>query len=89
MKAMLIENQYLTLRLMNGTIGIIHEIVLNHDTPRNDFLFIKPPLHILVDLNFFINDHKSSLNDIIIEGLPKNIVSIIPIFRSFDYIHEI
>ena len=54
MKAMLIENQYLILGLMNGTIGIIHKIVLNHDTPRNDTLFIKPPLHILVDLNFLL-----------------------------------
>jgi hypothetical protein len=43
----------------------------------------------LVDFNSFINDHKSSLNDIMIKGLPKNIVPIIPISRSFDYIHEI
>jgi hypothetical protein len=54
---------------VNGTIDIIHEIVLNHDTPTNDTLFIKPPLHILVDFNSFKNDHKSSLNDT--PSLPK------------------
>jgi hypothetical protein len=86
---MLTENQYPTLGLVNGTIGIVHEIVLDHDIPRNDTLFIKPPLHILVDFNSFINDHKSSLSNIMIEGLPKNIVPIVPISRSFDYIYEI
>jgi hypothetical protein len=89
MKVMLTENRDPTLGLVNGTIGIVHEIVLNHDTPRNDTPFIKRPLHILVNFNSFINNYKSSLNDIIIEGLPKNIVPIIPISRSFDYIHEI
>jgi hypothetical protein len=89
MKVILTENRYPTLGLVNGTIGIVHEIILDHDTPRNDVLFIKPPIHILVDFNSFINDHKSSLNDIMIEGLSKNIVSIVPISRSFDYMHEI
>jgi ATP-dependent exoDNAse (exonuclease V) alpha subunit len=36
MKVMLTENQYPTLGLVNGTIGIVHEIVLDHDIPRND-----------------------------------------------------
>jgi hypothetical protein len=89
MKKMLIENQYPTLKLVNGTIGIVHKIVSDHDTPRNDNLFIKPLLHILFDFNSFIKDQQSSLNNIIIEGLPKSIVPIIPIPRSFDYIHEI
>jgi hypothetical protein len=89
LKVMLTENRYPTLGLVNGTIGIVHEIILDHDTPGNDVLFIKPPLHVLVDFNSFINDHKSSLNDIMIENLPKNIVPIVPISRSFDYIHEI
>ena len=43
----------------------------------------------MIDLNPFIDDHKTSLNDIMIEGLPKNIVPIVPVSRSFDYIHEI
>jgi hypothetical protein len=75
MKVMLIKNQYPTLGLVNGTIGIVHEIILDHDTLRNDTIFIKPPLHVLIDFNSFINDKKSSLNDIIIEDLFKKYCS--------------
>jgi ATP-dependent exoDNAse (exonuclease V) alpha subunit len=50
MKVMLIKNQYPTLGLVNGTIGIVHETVLNHNTPRNDIQLIKRHLQILVDL---------------------------------------
>jgi hypothetical protein len=89
MKVVLIENQFPTLGLVNGTIGTTYEIIFDHDVSKNDSVFIRPPLHILVDFNSFINDHKSSLNDIMIEGLPKNIVPIAPISKSFDYIYEI
>jgi hypothetical protein len=37
---MLTGNQYLTLGLVNGIIGIVHEIDLDHNTLRNDTLFI-------------------------------------------------
>jgi hypothetical protein len=86
---MLTENQFPTLGLVNDTIGTGYEIIFDHDVSKNDSVFIRPPLHILVDFNSFINDHKSSLNDIMIEGLPKNIVPIAPISKSFDYIYEI
>jgi hypothetical protein len=51
MKVMLIENQYPTFGLVNSNIGIVHEIVLDYDTPKNDTLFINQPLHVLVDFN--------------------------------------
>jgi hypothetical protein len=88
MKVMLTKNQYPTLGLMNCTIGIVYEIVLDHYAPRKDTLFI-PPLYVLVDLDSFFNDQKSCLNDIMIGGLPKNVVCAIPIFKSLDYMHEI
>jgi hypothetical protein len=73
MKVMLTENQFPTLGLVNDTIGTGYEIIFDHDVSKNDSVFIKRPLHILVDFNSFINNHKSSLNDIMIEGLSKNI----------------
>jgi hypothetical protein len=89
MKVMLTENQFPILGLVNGTIGTVYKIIFDHEVPKNDSVFIKLPLHILVDFNFFLNNRKSSLHDIMIEGLPKNIVPIAPISKSFDYIYEI
>ena len=56
--------------------------------PRKDTLFT-PPLYVLVNFDFLTNDHKSCLNDIMIGGLPKNVVCTIPIFKSLDCMHEI
>jgi hypothetical protein len=52
-------------------------------------MFIKSPLHVFIYFDPFVNDYKSILNDIIIEGLPKNIVHIVPTSKSFFYKHKI
>ena len=89
---MLIENQYQNFGIVNGTIDIIYEIILNHDIARNDTSFIKPPLHVLVDFNYFIDNHNYSLNninDITVKGLLKNISSTILISKKFKYTYKV
>jgi hypothetical protein len=47
-----------------------------------------PPTNVYVDLNEFIEKH-DTLQDITLEGLPKNVIPIIPISRTFQYHHQI
>ena len=43
MTVMLTENQFPTLGLVHGTIGIVYEIIFDHDVPKNDSIFINHP----------------------------------------------
>jgi hypothetical protein len=75
MKIMLIENVYPKFGLINGTINIVHEIVIDDSIKNENSTFIKLPLYVIVDFNTFINKH-SNLRDINLNGFPKNIIPI-------------
>jgi hypothetical protein len=47
-----------------------------------------PPTNVYVDLNEFIKKH-DTLQDITLEGLPKNVIPIVSIFKTFQYHHQI
>jgi hypothetical protein len=47
-----------------------------------------PPIDILVNLKNFIKKHVS-LQNIIFENLPKNVIPIGPITRNFQYHHQL
>jgi hypothetical protein len=45
-----------------------------------------PPTNVYVDLNEFIEKH-DTLQDITLKGLPKNIIPIVPISKTFQHHH--
>jgi hypothetical protein len=47
-----------------------------------------PPTNVSVYLNEFIEKHDTLLN-IILEGLPKNVITIVPIAITFQHRHQI
>ena len=83
---MLTKNLFPKLGLVNGAIGIVHEIILEYIISNSDALFIKLPLHVSIDFNSFIIKYNSYLNVIVIGSLPKYTISIAPISKSFQYI---
>ncbi len=82
MKVMFTKILYRKIGLINGTIYIVHEIVIDNSTNLKTFNFHKPFLYILVDFNTFINNHYNFKN-IYIHGYSKNIIPIVPIFSNF------
>jgi hypothetical protein len=83
MKVITIEHLYPKLRIVNGTINYIQNISVNEWDHS-----MHPPTNVYVDLNEFIEKH-DTLQDITLEGLPKNVIPIIPISRTFQYHHQI
>jgi hypothetical protein len=47
-----------------------------------------PPTHVYVDLTEFVKKH-DILQDITLEGLPKNVIPIVPISKTFQYCYQI
>jgi hypothetical protein len=55
---------------INGTTGIVHEIVVNDYTETNNLTFIDPSFYVSIDFNSFIRNHHN-LKEINLDGLPK------------------
>jgi hypothetical protein len=78
MKVMLIWNLYFKFGLINGKIGMVHEIVMDDSIKEKNSTFIEPPLYVVVDFNTF-NTNNFDLEDINLNGFIKNFIPIIPI----------
>jgi hypothetical protein len=76
------------LRIVNGSIGYIENISLTDVEWIQKNIMMHPPINILVNFNNFIEKHVN-LQDIILENLPKNVIPIGFISRSFQYHHQI
>jgi hypothetical protein len=79
MKVMFIENLYPKFGLINGTVGIVCEIVIDDSIKEKNSTFIEPPLYVVVDFNTYITNH-FDLKDINLNGFAKNVIPITPIF---------
>jgi hypothetical protein len=79
MKVMFIENSYSKFGLINGTIGIVREIVIDDSIKEKNSTFIEPPLYVAVDFNTFIINHFDLIN-INLNDFAKNVIPITPIF---------
>jgi len=53
MKVMFVENLYPKFGLINGTIGIVREIVIDDSIKEKNSTFIKPPLYATFITNHF------------------------------------
>jgi hypothetical protein len=84
MKIIITENLYPKLRIVNGTIGYIQNILINKSQWIQQNHSMHPPTNVYVDLNKFIE--KMPLYKRTLEGLPKNVVSIISISEPFNII---
>jgi hypothetical protein len=84
MKIIITENLYPKLRIVNGTIGYIQNILINKSQWIQQNHSMHPPTNVYVDLNKFIE--KMPLYKRTLEGLPKNVVSIILISEPFNII---
>jgi len=85
---MFIENLYPKIGLINGTIGIVHEIVIDDSIKEENSTFIEPPLYVVINFNTFITNH-FDLKDINLNGIAKNVILITPIFQIFNYQYDI
>jgi len=88
MKIIIIKNLYPKLGIVNGTIGYIQNILINESQWIQGDHSMHPPTNVYVILNKFIKKH-DSLQDITLEGPPKNVIPIIPISITFQYHHQI
>lgn len=53
MKVMFIWNLYFKFGLINGTIGMVHEIVMGDSIKEKNSTFIEPPFYVAIDFNTF------------------------------------
>jgi hypothetical protein len=88
MKVITIENLHPKLGMVNGTINSIQNISINKSQWIQRNHSIHPPTNFYVDLNELIEKH-DILQDITLKGLPKNVIPIISISRTFQYHHQI
>jgi hypothetical protein len=88
MKVIIIENVYPKLGIVNGIISYIQNISINKSQWIQGDHSMHPPTNVYVDLNEFIKKY-DTLQDITLEGLPKNVKSIVLLSRTFQYHHQI
>jgi hypothetical protein len=88
MKVIIIENLYPKLGIVNGTINYIQNISANKSQWIQGDHSMHPPTNVYVDLNEFIKKH-DTLQDITLESLPKNVIPIVLISKTFQYHHQI
>ncbi len=87
MKVMFTKNLYTKFGLINGTIGIVREIVMDDSIEEKKSTFIEPPLYVAINFNTFITNH-SNLNDINLNGFVKNVIPLIHISQNFNYLYD-
>jgi hypothetical protein len=88
MKIIVMENLYPKLRIINGSINYIKN-TSNIDAKwiqKNKIIHFS--INVLVIFNEFINKH-INLQNITLDKLPTNVISILPISKSFQYNHYI
>ncbi len=84
---MFIENLYSKFGLINGTIGIVREIMIDDFIKEKNPTFIESPLYVVVDFNTFIINHYDLQNINLIDFV-KNVIPITPIFQNFNYQYD-
>jgi ATP-dependent exoDNAse (exonuclease V) alpha subunit len=86
MKVIITKNLYPKIRIVNGTIGYVQNISFakSHWIQYDELMHL--PINVLIDFNEIIQNHET-LQDITLEGLPKNVIPITPITRNFQYHH--
>jgi len=82
MKFIIIENLYLKLGIVNDNTIYIKNISLIDLKWIQKDITMHPLVNILVNFNDFI-EKNIKLQNIKLEGLPKNVIPIIPISRNF------
>ncbi len=87
MRVMLIKNLYPKFGLINGTIGIVCEIVMDDSIKENKSTFIEPPFYVVINLNTLITNHFNS-KDINLNGFVKDVIPLILIFQNFNYQYD-
>jgi hypothetical protein len=73
---------------MEPFIGYIQNISISESQGIERDHSMHPPTNVCVDLNEFIKKN-DTLQDITLEGLPKNVIPIKPISITFQYHHQI
>jgi hypothetical protein len=87
-KVIITKNLYLKLKIVNGSIRYIENISFIDSKLIQRDITMHPPINLLVNFNDFI-EKNIKLQNIKLESLPKNVISIIPISRNFQYHHHI
>ncbi len=82
MKIIIIKNLYPKLAHVNGSNRYIENISLTNSEWIQKDVTIHPPINVLVNFNDFI-EKNIKLQNIKVEGLPKNVIPIIPMSRNF------
>jgi hypothetical protein len=88
MKIIIIEDLYPKLGIVNGTINYIQNISINKSQWIQGGHSMHPPTNVYVDLNEFIIKY-DTLENITLQGLPKNVIPIILISKTFQHHHQI
>jgi hypothetical protein len=88
LKIIIIKNLYPILRIVNRSIGYIENISLIDSKWIQQNVTMHPPINVLINFNDFV-EKNIRLQNIKLEGLPKNVIPIISILRNFQYHHHI
>jgi hypothetical protein len=88
MKIIIIENLYPKFEIVNESIGYIENMSFTNSKWIHKDVTMYPPINVFVNFNDFI-EKNIKLQNVKLEGLPKNVIPIIPISRNFQYHHHI
>jgi hypothetical protein len=88
MKVIITKNLYLKLKIVNGSIKYIENISLVNSKLIQRDITMHHAINVLVNFNDLI-EKNIKLQNIKLEGLPINVISIIPMSRNFQYHHHI
>jgi hypothetical protein len=85
---MITKKLYSKLRIINESISYIKNISFTNFEWIQKDVTMHPPINILIDFSDFI-ENNIKLQNIKLEGFPKNIIPIILILNNFQYHHHI
>jgi hypothetical protein len=88
MKVIITQNIYPKLVILKGIIGYVQNVLLTKSHWIQHDNLMHPPINVLINFNEFIQKYEM-LQNINLKGLPKNVISIAPIIRNFQYHHSI
>jgi hypothetical protein len=86
MKVIIIKNLYPKKRIVNGTIGYVQNIALTKSHWIEYDELMHPPINVFINFDEVIQYHET-LQNMILEGLSKNVILIAPIIKIFQYQH--
>jgi hypothetical protein len=84
MKVIIIENLYLKLRIANGIVGYIQNILITKSQWIQKDHLMHLSINVIVALYKFIQKC-DTLQNITLLGFPKNVILILPISRTCQY----